>query len=70
MTKLVWDNEHEYHDATKANDWAILKLTLPLILNSNVQPACLPSTDWKPENSNILKEKCFTSGWGRLYFGS
>ena len=42
----------------------IMKLSSPLILNNDVQPACLPADNWAPENDNNLKQKCFTSGWG------
>ena len=69
ITKLIWNNELVYDDSTMLNDWAILKLKSPLLLTNNVKPACLPSSDWKPENSDSLKERCFTSGWGTLTYG-
>ena len=45
------------------NDIAILKLCWPLTLNKQVQPACLPSKTWFPEDGT---EDCYVSGWGAL----
>ena len=55
---------------TLYNDYVILKLSRPLILNyKTVYPACLPDTrymglDWFEGN-----EECFTSGWGSTKSG-
>ena len=40
-----------------------------LKFNSNVQPACLPSPNWAPENDEKMKERCFVSGWGNQAYG-
>merc|ERR1711944_237432 len=50
IEEVVWNTEDEYNDITKKNDIIILKLKSPLSFNSKVQPACLPSTNWAPEN--------------------
>ena len=46
------------------NDWIILKLDIPLELNDDVQPACLPLSNWAPETD--LDNNCVASGWGLL----
>ena len=45
------------------NDVAILKLDFPLILNSDVQPACLPDPCFAPDETG---EIAFVSGWGKI----
>ena len=50
------------------NDIIILKLKSSLNFNSNVQPACLPSSNWAPENDEKMKERCFVSGWGNTAY--
>ena len=51
------------------NDYVILKLDSPLILNDDVQPACLPpSKDYLGLTES--EEQCFTSGWGVLQHGT
>ena len=63
----MWNTENEYNHQTMENDIIILKLKSPLTFNSKVQPACLPSADWAPEND--ANNKCFVSGWGALWHG-
>ena len=48
-------------------DWIILKLNCPLEMGTNVQPACLPSSNFLPITSTI--DRCFVSGWGDLSSG-
>ena len=48
------------------NDWIILKLDSPLDFNEDVQPACLPSPNWSPDQDP--NNRCFTSGWGTLEY--
>ena len=71
IAKAIWpsDINKPYHDGSKKNDVIILKLDSPLNLNSKVQPACLPSADWEPENDKEMKERCFVSGWGNAAYG-
>ena len=65
---LNTDEGFKYNDQTKDNDFVILKLGSPLILNEDVQPACLPSSkDFLGLNST--EDRCFTSGWGTLESG-
>ena len=66
IEKAIWpsDIKKPYHDGKNQNDIIILKLKSPLIFSSKVQPACLPSADWAPENDEKMKERCFVSGWG------
>ena len=50
------------------NDFVILKMAVPLELNDDVKPACLPSSaDYLDISSS--EERCFTSGWGTLTSG-
>ena len=67
IEEFVWNTEREYNSITNQNDIIILKLKSPLTFNSKVQPACLPSADWAPEND--ANNKCFVSGWGALWHG-
>ena len=67
-TILNTDFGFEYNDHTKDNDFIILKLGSPLIINEDIQPACLPSSkDYLSYNST--EDRCFTSGWGTLESG-
>ena len=66
IEEFVWNTENEYNDDTYKNDIIILKLKSPLSFNSKVQPACLPSANWAPEND--ANNKCFVSGWGALQY--
>ena len=52
-----------YEESSIKNDIAILKLSLPLKFNKQVQPACLPPKTWFPKDG---KEDCYVSGWGAL----
>ena len=58
-------SEFQFNNETTENDFVILKLESPLILDKNVQPACLPPSKAYLDMSST-KESCFTSGWGRL----
>ena len=49
------------------NDWKIVKLQSPLIINADVRPACLPSADFLPTTATNTER--YTSGWGDLSFG-
>ena len=67
IAELIWDSNHVYthgFNGEPVNDWIILKLSSPLTINSDVQPACLPESNWAPENDSYLKHRCFTSGYG------
>ena len=70
IEKAIWPSDigKPYHDVRNQNDnqndIIILKLKSPLKFSSKVQPACLPSADWAPENDEKMKERCFVSGWG------
>ena len=50
------------------NDFVIVKLNEPLELNENVQPACLPPSNYLPEDST--ENTCYTSGWGNTEYGT
>ena len=52
-----------YNSQTFEYDWLIVKLNLPLEINSNVQPACLPSSS-KYLSLTSTDERCFICGWG------
>ena len=43
-----------------------MKLDSPLDFNEDVQPACLPSPNWSPDQDP--NNRCFTSGWGTLEY--
>ena len=47
---------------------AILKLKTPLEFNNNVQKACLPPPNYKPEN--VDKTMATISGWGNTVDGN
>ena len=64
IQKGIWNSQAPYNSATQNNDAVILKLKSPLSFNSNVRPACLPSSNWSPLNA-----KCVVSGWGTLSSG-
>ena len=42
-------------------------MDFPLEFNNDVQPACLPSPDWSPDQDS--NNRCFFSGWGTLSSG-
>jgi hypothetical protein len=62
---LNTDAGFQFDDSFFDNDFVILKLGSPLQFDDNVQPACLPSSP-KYLDFETTKEKCFTSGWGKL----
>lgn len=51
-----WKNDEK-------NDFAILKLSAPVILSENVMPACLPPVDLAP----TVGSNCQIIGWGRTH---
>lgn len=57
--------KHEKYDRpTFQNDIAMLILNGSFELKDNVQPACLPPSDFNFDSSS-----CFVSGWGKTEFG-
>ena len=70
IEKIIWPTSggKPYVPEGPDNDIVILKLKSPLKFNSNVQPACLPSSNWAPENDEKQKERCFVSGWGNTAY--
>ena len=68
IARIVSNPDLPFNAETLENDWEILKLTSELELNSDVFPACLPSSSdyLSPASSD---EDCFTSGWGTLMSG-
>ena len=69
IEKIIWPASGGKPFEMPNNDIIILKLKSSLNFNSNVQPACLPSPDWAPENDEKMKERCFVSGWGNTAYG-
>merc|ERR1712012_1486628 len=67
VSQVISNNQYPYNSQTLNNDWVILKLSSPLELNNDVQPACLPSSDYLPVTAT--EEQCYTSGWGTLQSG-
>ena len=68
IARIVSNPDLPFNAETLDNDWEILKLTSKLELNSDVFPACLPSSsDYLSPASS--EEDCFTSGWGTLMSG-
>ena len=68
IARIVSNPDLPFNAETLENDWEILKLTSELELNSDVFPACLPSSsDYLSPASS--EEDCFTSGWGTLMSG-
>jgi len=68
FSTVISNNQYPYNGATTNNDWVILKLDTPLELNSDVQPACLPSSSDYLSTSSTEQE-CYTSGWGTTSSG-
>ena len=66
VVKNIWNQDLEYNEETRSNNWIILKLDSPLNFNDDVQPACLPSPNWFPDKD--FSSRCFESGWGALEF--
>ena len=69
VAKIILNQEHPYHSVAAGYDFVIYKLDTPLAFNENVQPACLPTSDFYPEYDSTVGDQCFTSGWGDHYFG-
>ena len=64
---MISNHELPYNDITGSNDYVILKLDSPLVLDTTVQQACLPPASYLPPTST--QKRCFTSGWGTLSQG-
>lgn len=54
----------EYHLANLFNDFALLVLDKPFVLNDHISPICLP-----PQNFQSTSQKCISNGWGKDTFG-
>lgn len=57
----------DFNKSTMVYDFALIKLSRPLITTPYVKPVCLPSQSSK-ENSSIAYKVCVISGFGRKYF--
>merc|ERR1712083_626725 len=66
VSKAIYNQDAKYNKANMDNDIVILKLKTALKFNANVQPACLPTTTFAPENK---KSMSVVSGWGTLKAG-
>ena len=62
VVQNIWNQDLEYNEETRNNNWIILKLDTPLDFNDEVQPVCLPSPNWAPNTDSF--NHCFVSGWG------
>ena len=61
VVQNIWNDNLVYKDGNdQNNDWVILKLDFPLNFNENVQPACLPPSNWSPDTDP--NARCFVSG--------
>jgi len=69
VAEIILNQEFPYHSVAAGYDFVILKLDSPLEFNADVQPACLPTSDFAPEYDPSIGDRCFTSGWGDHYFG-
>ncbi|CAF1144809.1 unnamed protein product [Adineta steineri] len=52
----------KYDTVTNINDIAVLRVSVPFILNTYVQPACLPGGEPKPNDQVVI------AGWGAQVF--
>lgn len=52
-----------YSRSSLVNDIALIELTKPAMINSRVQPICLPSKGSRPR---IGSRQCYLSGWGSI----
>merc|ERR1712018_402574 len=66
IAQVIKNTNQPYNGNSLDNDVVILKLETELTFDDNVQPACLPNADYKPETSG---KTCFVSGWGTLKSG-
>ena len=64
---MISNHDLPYDHQTNNNDYVILKLDSPLVLDNTVQPACLPSASYLPPTTT--QKRCFTGGWGTLSSG-
>ena len=69
VKEIILNQEFPYHSVAAGYDFVIFKLDTPLEFNEEVQPACLPTSDFYPEYDSTVGDRCFTSGWGDHYFG-
>ena len=70
IAQIVWNVAEgmKFIRSTFENDFVILKLGSPLQFNTDVQPACLP-TSKNFLSLDSTEDMCFTSGWGTLQYG-
>ena len=69
VAEIILNQEFLYGHVEAGYDFVIFKLDSPLEFNEDVQPACLPTSDFFPEYDSTIGDRCFTSGWGHHYFG-
>ena len=69
VAEIILNQEFLYGHVEAGYDFVIFKLDSPLEFNEDVQPACLPSSDFFPEYDSTVGDRCFTSGWGDHYYG-
>ena len=69
VKEIILNEDYPYHSVVAGYDFVIFKLDAPLEFNDDVQPACLPTSDFYPEYDSTVGDRCFTSGWGDHYFG-
>ena len=69
VKEIILNQEFPYHSVVAGYDFVIFKLDSPLEFNEDVQPACLPTSDFFPEYDSTVGDRCFTSGWGDHYYG-
>ena len=68
IARIVSNSDLPFNANSLDNDWEILKISSELELNTEVFPACLPSTAGYL-SATSTEENCFTSGWGTLSSG-
>ncbi|XP_052423201.1 transmembrane protease serine 2 isoform X3 [Carassius gibelio] len=56
---------HNYDPVTDENDIALMKLSSPLTITSNVRPVCLPNKGMY----FTAPRDCYVTGWGSLFSG-
>ena len=69
VAEIILNQEFLYGHVEAGYDFVIFKLDSPLEFNEDVQPACLPTSDFFPEYDSTIGDRCFTSGWGDHYYG-
>ncbi|XP_030560971.1 phenoloxidase-activating factor 2 isoform X1 [Drosophila novamexicana] len=62
---------HElFNDLNFRNDIALMVLEQPFMLAPHVQPLCLPPVENPRLQEDLLKAKCFATGWGHRNIGA